>query len=88
MVAALRFLDPVLAEGALLVFSALYEFFECLFIEIRVLAHLVLLASKSLVEGSTAVKAKPSLANITGEIGSINTSIVDECILAVSTWAP
>jgi hypothetical protein len=40
------------------------------------------------VEGSTAVQAIPSLAKFTGEIRSINTSIVDESILAVSTWAP
>ena len=40
------------------------------------------------MEGGTAVQAIPSLAKFTGEIRSINTSIVDESILAVSTWAP
>jgi hypothetical protein len=40
------------------------------------------------VKEGTAVQAIPSLAKFTGEIRSINTSIVDESILAVSTWAP
>ena len=88
VIAALRFLDPVLAEGALLVFGALNEFFECLFIKVRVLAHLVLLASHCLVEGSSAVQAIPSLAKFASEIGAVYSSIENESILAVSTWAP
>ena len=88
VIAALGFLHPVLAEGALLVFGALNEFFECLLIEIRVLACLVLLASQALVEGCTAVQAIPILANITGEIWTVHSSVENESILAVSTWAP
>ena len=88
VIAALRFLDPVLTEGTLLVFGALNEVFECLFIEVRVLAHLILLASHSLMEGSTAVQAIPSLADIASEIWPVDSSIIDESILAVSTWAP
>ena len=88
VIAALRFLDPVLTEGTLLVFGALNEFFECLFIEVRVLAHLVLLASHCLVEGSSAVQAIPSLAKFASEIGAVYSSIENESILAVSTWAP
>jgi hypothetical protein len=40
------------------------------------------------MEGSTAVQAIPSLADIASEIWPVDSSIIDESILAVSSWAP
>lgn len=88
MVAALSFLDPELAERALLILGTsdeLPEGFVCL---VRVSADLEFLAGLPYVIVSTARQAVPLLAYIAREVVAIDFRIKYEAIIAIGTWAP
>ena len=88
MVAALRFLDPELAFGALLEFGSADELLEGFLLTIYVLVRLVLSARQIFVPGHSTLKAIVLLTLGTFEFIIILLRIVNECVHAIGSGAP
>jgi hypothetical protein len=88
MVAAFRLLDPIVAEGALLIFGTSHEFFESLIVLVWVSTDLEFFTSLPDMVRSFASQAVTLFANITGEIITIYLWVENKPIVAIGTWAP
>ena len=86
VIAAHCLFNPELAERTLLELLALDEFHHLLFFFINGFCLLVLITSKSLVEGHSALKTVMLIALSALEF--VNAFFKDECILAVGSRAP
>jgi hypothetical protein len=88
VIAALWFLHPDIAEGALLVLGAADELFEGFLILVRAFLLLVLGAWLAVVPSGTTLKTIVLLAFRTVEMIGIPLWIVDKCVVAISWRAP
>ncbi len=88
MVAALRFLDPEIAEWTLLILGTSDEFFECFVCLVRVSAYLEFFACLPNMIRGFACQAISFLAHVTSEIIAINFGIKYKPVVAVCTGAP
>ena len=88
VVTTLSFLDPEIAEGALLVLSAAHELLEGLIVLVWVSANLEFIARLPHVVRGLTGETVALFTNVTTEIVAIYFRVKNKAIIAIGTRAP